>query len=44
MSILSWPLTSIDKLLEVFKRPITLEEYKKKHRYDYLEGGCEYGN
>ena len=29
---------SIDKLLEVFKRPITLEEYKKKYRYDYLEG------
>lgn len=29
---------SIDKLLEVFKRPITLEEYKEKHGYDYLEG------
>ena len=35
---------SIDELLEVFKRPITLEEYKEKHGYNYLEGGCEYGN
>lgn len=34
---------SIDKLLEVFKRPITLEEYKEKHGYYYFEGGCEYG-